>query len=1008
MAIKSCFIGIDKYLDPGIRDLTGAVKDATVLWSLFSDTVPSIQADILCNEHATFDHVKNSLSSLLESATQEDTIIISFSGHGTNHHRLVTHNTSKAALDDTTVSMDELAGLFRKSKANAILFILDCCFSGAVPARVIEDSPVPRQDTFSFESFAGKGRILIAASSANEPAFELPGCGHGLLTKALIDALQTTDDQVNLASAMDKITQMVRAEAARIGVTQTPVWFGFIEGGLTFPSLRPGANFYKAFPESKGIRISKAIADLQAFGISAPILIEWARNFKNGLNNLQLEAVNKHRILDGQSLLVVAPTSSGKTFIGEMAAAKAISKGEKVIFLLPYRALVNEKYDSFVQLYTDNLGIRVLRCTGDYSDETGPFVRGKYEIAILTFEMFLNLVLGNPTLLSQIGLIVLDEAQFITDPTRGITVELLLTFLLANAEKGIRPQIIALSAVIGGINDFDQWLGVEAMISYERPVPLEEGVMDRSGNFQFLTPIAETKITSLISSYNIVQRGKNPSQQDMIVPLMQFLMKDLKEKVIIFRNTRGPAEGCAGYLSRELGLLPANDVIAQLPNHDLSTTSMHLRECLSGGVAFHNTNLNRIEKAIIERSFRDPAGKIRVLVATTTLAAGINTPASTVVLAEQEFIGEDNRPFSIAEYKNMAGRAGRLGFNEDGKAIILAEQMHETQVLFKRYVLGKPEALSSSFDSENVETWIIRLLAQIKEVPRHDIVRLLANTYGGYLANRQNPGWRESIKQHLEELMVKMLSLGLLEQEGDLVRLTLLGRVCGQSSLSLQSAMRLVELLKSLGMIQVSSEFLMAIVQGLPESDNTYTPLFKRGSKESGMPRVASARVGNVVVNLLQKFAGGEMFTYYARCKRVAILFDWINGVPTERIEAEYTMNPYQGKVGYGDIRRFADATRYHLRTVAPIASLILVDRCPTGESIDILLKQLEVGVPRDSLDLLKLPIGFERGEYLALYGKGIKTYEAFWAVPGENLIRILGSDRAAEIEKARSKLVVK
>lgn len=1000
MAIKACFIGVDKYLDPGINELTGAVKDATALWALFSDTLPAIDATLLVNTQASCEAIKQKIESLLASASPEDNAIISFSGHGTRNHRLATHNTSRSAIDTTTIGMDHIATLFKNSQAKIILFIMDCCFSGAAPARVIVDTPVPRDD-FSYDILSGKGRLIIAASSATQPCYEIPSLGHGILTKAVIDVFTKSEGQISVPASLDKVTELVRAEAARIGVQQTSVWSGIVEGGLIFPVLTPGKNFFAAFPESKGIKVSNNIMDLQAFGLPTTILVEWSRNFKDGLNKLQLEAVNTHRILDGNSLLVVSPTSSGKTFIGEMAAARAIIRGEKVVFLLPYRALVNEKYDYFVQLYTEKLGIRVLRCTGDYSDQTDPFVRGKYDIAILTFEMFLNLVLGNPALLTQIGLIVLDEAQFITDPNRGITVELLLTFILANTEKGIRPQLIALSAVIGHVNDFDQWLRVEVLMSRDRPVPLQEGVMDRSGNFQFLSQAGETKVISLVPGYGIVQRGKQQSQQDIIVPLLKTLMRDPKEKVIIFRNTRGPAEGCAGYLSRELGLSPANDVIAQLPNHDLSTTSTHLRECLTGGVAFHNTNLNRIEKTIIERSFRDPAGKIRVLVATTTLAAGINTPASTVVLAEQEFIGEENREFSIAEYKNMAGRAGRLGFNEEGKAIILAEQAHETQSLFNRYVLGKPEALSSSFDPQEVETWIIRLLAQVKEIFRKDIVQLLANTYGGYLANRQNPGWRNSMEQHLEGLMAKMLSLGLLEQEGDLVRLTLLGRACGQSSLSLQSTMRLVELLKAPGIQQYTPGIIMAIVQALPESDDTYTPLFKKGTKESDMPRIAASRVGSEVINLLQRFAG-DNFKYYARCKRTAILCDWINGIQTDQIEAEYTMNPYQGKVGYGDIRRFADLTRYHLRTAAPIAGLILLDRGPVAAEIETLLTQIEVGIPTDCLDLLNLPINFERGEYLAIRAEGIKSVDAFWSAQPALLLKVLGSDRTREVEQLR------
>src|SRR5699024_6946112 len=114
---------------------------------------------------------------------------------------------------------------------------------------------------------------------------------------------------------------------------------------------------------------------------------------------------------------------------------------------------------------------------------------------------------------------------------------------------------------------------------------------------------------------------------------------------------------------------------------------------------------------------------------------GINTPASTVILAENEFIGEDGRPFTVAEYKNMAGRAGRLGFNEEGKSIILADNHYEREKLFRTYVMGSLEPLRSSFDVTQLNTWVARLLAQIDRIKRQEVVRLLMNTYGGYLAN---------------------------------------------------------------------------------------------------------------------------------------------------------------------------------------------------------------------------------------------------------------------------------
>ena len=117
--------------------------------------------------------------------------------------------------------------------------------------------------------------------------------------------------------------------------------------------------------------VSAVVDDLRQFGIPPPVLEEWTARFRGGLNALQLSAINDYRILDGESLLVVAPTSSGKTFIGEMAATKAILDGRKAVFLLPYRALVNEKYDLFLSIYGDKLGKRVIRCTGDRTDEIG-------------------------------------------------------------------------------------------------------------------------------------------------------------------------------------------------------------------------------------------------------------------------------------------------------------------------------------------------------------------------------------------------------------------------------------------------------------------------------------------------------------------------------------------------------------------------------------------------------------------------------------------------------------
>jgi replicative superfamily II helicase len=454
-------------------------------------------------------------------------------------------------------------------------------------------------------------------------------------------------------------------------------------------------------------------------------------------------------------------------------------------------------------------------------------------------------------------------------------------------------------------------------------------------------------------------------------------------------------------LAAELGLGPATEALRALPDRDLSTTSAALRRCLEGGTAFHNTNLTREEKQVVERGFRDPNGHIRVLAATTTVAAGINTPASTVIIAEQEFIGEDGRPFTVGEYKNMAGRAGRLGLKEKGRSIILANDRLQRSVLFNKYVKGTLEPLRSSFDPEDLDTWLLRLLGHIESVPRTDVVHLLVATYGGYLANRRDPTWRSQMSQALEGLLAKMIQLGLVEEDSERVRLTLLGRACARSTLSFRSALRLVEVLRGLQGQAITARDLMGVIQVLPELDAAYTPVFRKGQKEAARMSQAAQRFGGSIVQLMQSYAS-DMYEWYARCKRATILADWVAGTELQAIEQTYSTTPYAGAIGYGDIRRFADTTRFHLRPAAQIATLIFLDRAPNEESIDQLSKQLEVGIPTDTLGLLDLPAILSRGDYLALRARGVRSPAAFWELKDEEITQLLGEARGGSIARLR------
>ena len=144
-----------------------------------------------------------------------DVVIVSFAGHGSADGRLVFHDTDAANLSDTALSMTVLADAFKSTKARAVLCLLDCCFSGHAPARVLETEARPRSP-FALNGVHGEGRILISACASTEAAWEQPGTGHGLLTYAVIEALtRESHDIISFPGIADEIISLARPTTQR-------------------------------------------------------------------------------------------------------------------------------------------------------------------------------------------------------------------------------------------------------------------------------------------------------------------------------------------------------------------------------------------------------------------------------------------------------------------------------------------------------------------------------------------------------------------------------------------------------------------------------------------------------------------------------------------------------------------------------------------------------------------------------------------------------------------------
>ena len=230
MATRAVFVGVNKRRDPAIPELGGARRDATALWALFTDTIEGLSARLLVDERARHAEVSVAILGALDAAREDDVVIVGFAGHGSPDGSLVLFDTNAADLAGTALPMAALADAFRRTKARAVLCILDCCFSGHAPARVLEMEARPRS-AFALTGVYGEGRILLAACAMTEAAWEQPGTGHGLLTYATIEALtKTVGETVSFPEVAGEIIRLTRVEAERIGVTQTPVFLGSVQG----------------------------------------------------------------------------------------------------------------------------------------------------------------------------------------------------------------------------------------------------------------------------------------------------------------------------------------------------------------------------------------------------------------------------------------------------------------------------------------------------------------------------------------------------------------------------------------------------------------------------------------------------------------------------------------------------------------------------------------------------------------------------------------------------------
>ncbi|KGG14771.1 MULTISPECIES: DEAD/DEAH box helicase [unclassified Prochlorococcus] len=393
------------------------------------------------------------------------------------------------------------------------------------------------------------------------------------------------------------------------------------------------------------------------------------------LDDFQLEAIDA--LNQGHSVVVSAPTGSGKTVIGEYAIYRAIAHDQKVLYTTPLKALSNQKLRDFRnQFGYENVAL----LTGDVSVNRGA------PITVMTTEIFRNMLYAEADEyddpLADVEAVVLDECHYMNDSQRGTVWEESIIHCPSSV------QLVALSATVANAGQLTDWIQkvhgpTELILSDFRPVPLNFNFCSAKG----LHPLLNDSRTGLHPNCKVWrppkgQRRKgrsSPRQLQPEAPSIRFVVNKMAERemlpAIYFIFSRRGCDRAVKDISGSLALVSNAEkerIEARLntyikKNPEGIRDGVHL-DALRRGIASHHAGVLPAWKELIEELFQQ--GLVKVVFATETLAVGINMPArSTVISSLSKRTENGHRQLTGSEFLQMAGRAGRRGLDPQGHVI---------------------------------------------------------------------------------------------------------------------------------------------------------------------------------------------------------------------------------------------------------------------------------------------------------------------------------------------------
>jgi len=486
--------------------------------------------------------------------------------------------------------------------------------------------------------------------------------------------------------------------------------------------------------------------------VTAPRLLagrdvrQWVREFLEGMgepepqpftpSDFQLAALEA--VLE-RDTIVVAPTGSGKTWIAEQAITRFLTEGRRSWYTTPLKALSNQKYDAFRELFGEqNVGL----LTGERRENS------QAPIIVATTEVLRNLLYAASGEITA-DFIVLDEAHYLADPERGVTWEEVI--ILAPPES----RFLLLSATIANADELASWMkevrGQEPALvwvdSKERPVPLRYGFLDRFGRpllLKIADLLPQKALKRLIwQTFNPVDLVHRLRERNLL-PAIIFLprRRDCDEAVRMFRKYRMEE----GREEREAMFAQLAEQFPRLWEHPLA------RHLIEAGVAPHHAGHLTAWKIAVERMLR--AGLVRAVFATTTLAAGLDVPARTVVLPTLRVRDEKGeRTLTALEFHQMTGRAGRRGKDKIGFVLIIPRHPRDFERAYE-LAESEPEDLRSAFRVQYYQ--VLNLLATMGY---EDALTVLDKSFAVYQMARRSHRKARTIRQELRTEFKRRASL---------------------------------------------------------------------------------------------------------------------------------------------------------------------------------------------------------------------------------------------------------